>query len=90
MRRTQPIPRPIALVIMLGLLLVLPVTLYVAVRVGAQPAADFLERQFGGTAAVLLPRPLVDWLAVVGALFGAAADLNMVLEPERAVRPRRS
>jgi hypothetical protein len=86
MRRTRPLPRPIAVVIMLGLLLVMPATLYVAVRVGAQPAADVLARQFGGTAAVLLPHRLVEWLAVVGALVGAAADLDMLSAPRPAAR----
>lgn len=88
MRRTPPLPRPIALVIMVGLLLVMPVTLYVAVRISAQPVADFLARQFGGTAAVVLPRRLVEWMAIVGAVVGAAADLDMLFAPRAAVRGR--
>jgi hypothetical protein len=89
MRRPHPLPRPIAVLVLLGLLLVLPVGMYVAVRIGAQPAADFLAHQFGGTAAVLLPRALVNWLAVVGALAGGAADLNMMFDAPRDVRPAR-
>ena len=90
MRRTHPLPRPIAVLVLLGLMLVLPVGLYLAVRLGAQPGADFLARQFGGTDAVLLPRTLVNWLAVIGALVGGAADLDMMFDDARRdVRPAR-
>src|SRR5262249_27692662 len=89
MRRPHPLPRPIAVLVLLGLLLVLPVGLYLAVRLGAQPGADFLAHQFGGTAAVLLPRALVNWLAVVGALAGGAANLNMMFDTSGDARPAR-
>ena len=90
MRKPFRLPRPIAVLVMLGLLLVLPAALYVVVRVGAQPAADFLARQFGGTSAVLLPRVLVNWLAVVGALAGGAADLNMLFAAPACARSGRA
>ncbi len=92
MRTPFRLPRAIAVLVMLGILLVLPGASYAAVRVGAQPVADFLARQFGGTSAVLLPRVLVNWLAVVAALAGGAADLNMLFAAPadtRGARPPR-
>ncbi len=80
MHTAHPLPRPVALVVMLGLLVVMPLSLYVAVRVGAQPAADFITHQFGGTPAVLLPRQVVNWLAVLGAVVGTVLDLQMLIE----------
>jgi hypothetical protein len=66
MTRSHRLPRPVAILSMLALLLVLPVGFSAAIRIGSQPAVDLLARTFGGTAGTLLPRPLVNWMALVG------------------------
>jgi hypothetical protein len=62
------------------LLAALPVAFYVLMRAGAQPGADFLARQFGGTNAVILPLGLVHSLALVAGLYGVAVDVRMLLD----------
>jgi hypothetical protein len=74
---SRPLPRPLAVIAALALLAALPLVFYVLVRAGAQPGADFLARQFGGTDAVALPGGLVHALAFVAALYGVAVDVRM-------------
>ena len=90
MPRSRQLPRPLALMVVLTVLSALPLAFYMLVRAGAQPGADFLARQFGGTAAVTLPSGLVHALAFVAALYGAVVDLRMLAAdwPPRSQRHR--
>jgi len=80
MSSTPLLPRPVALLAMAALLLVMPVGFYVGIRVGLQPFLEFLTRQLGGTATVVLPRAFVNLLATVGGLGGIVADFNMLFD----------
>ena len=80
MSSTPLLPRPIAVLVMAVLLLMMPVGFYVGIRIGTQPFLEFLTRQLGGTAALVLPRSFINLLAAVGGLGGVVADFNVVFD----------